>query len=140
MEINIQSDKKLIESDMPWYSKPSTSSSGNPSCKKNLWVIQCECSTAISQRPSFLSKSPTTLHQESLLLSGNESSKKTRSTSTTSSHHSTILSLTKREQAAWVTWKSLLASLNLRNISPLLLNGPQLGGKPLEPLPSLSPP
>ena len=24
---------------MPWYSKPLTSSSGNPSCEKNLWVI-----------------------------------------------------------------------------------------------------
>ena len=97
----------------------------------------CEPTTGTSQRLNSSLKSPQTRQLVSLRPSGNESSKEKQSTSTRSSRHSTMLSLMKRERAAWETRKYLLGSLNPGNGSRLLLNGPQLGGE--LPRPSDSP-
>ena len=98
----------------------------------------CESLIETSPQQNSLSKSPTIHLQGSPPLNGNASSKVTPSTSTKSSRRSTILSLMKREQAAWATRRSLLGSLNRRNESPLLLNGLQPGEKRLKQLHSPS--
>ena len=72
----------------------------------------CESLIETSQQRNSSSKLPTIRLQGSPPLNGNASSKVTPSTSTKSSRRSTILSLMKREQAAWVKRKFLLASLN----------------------------
>ena len=98
-----------------------------------------EPSIEMSPKPNSSSRLHTTLPQESPHLNESVSLKKMPSTSIKSSHHSTILSLMKREQAAWVKWKSLLESLNQRNIFPQLQNGLPPGEKPQKLLPLPSP-
>jgi hypothetical protein len=64
-------------------------------------------------------------------LNGNKFSKEMPSTLTRSSHHSTMLSLMKREQVTWETWKLYLESLRVKNKSLLHQNG-LLHGKKLQ--------
>ena len=68
-------------------------------------------------------------------LNGNASSKEMPSISTKYSHRSTILSLMKREQAAWAKRKSALESLSQRKRYKRQPNGPQPGDEPPRPLP-----
>ena len=136
-ETNVLNDKNLSNQTCLGTENLPMSPLATPVAQKP--VGYCESSIAMSPMPNSSSKSLTTPHQGFPPRNGNESSKETQLTSTKFSHHSTILSLMKREQAAWVTRKSLLASLNRRNEFPLLLNGPQHGEKLPKQLPSLSP-
>ena len=99
-----------------------------------------EPTTGTFPKLSSMSKSPPTHQLEFPLHSGNLSSKEKQLISTKSSRHSTMLSLMKREWATWETWKSLLESLNPRNVSPPLPNGLPCGeGRPEQSdLPSLT--
>ena len=98
-----------------------------------------EPSTKTSQRRNSSSRLPRTLPPESLLRNGKESSRESPSISTTSSRHSTMLSLTRRAQAALDEQRSLLESLNRRNGFQLRPNGQQLGERLQRQYPSLSP-
>ena len=89
-----------------------------------------EPTTRTSQKLSSSLKSLPTHQLVSLPPSGNKSSREKQSTSTRSLHRSTMLSLMKRERAAWETWKYLLGSLNPGSGLQLLPSGPQLGEEP----------
>ena len=102
-------------------------------------VGYCDHTTEMFPGPSSSSNLLQTVQQESLPLSGNESSKETPLTSTKSSRRSTMLSLMKRERAAWEKRKSALVSLSQRKRSIQPQSGHLLGDEHPKQSLSLSP-
>ena len=100
-------------------------------------VGYCDLTTKTYPEPNSSSNLLPTAQAGFLPPSGSEFSKETPSTSTKSSRRSIMLSLMKRERAAWEKRKSALVSLSRRKRSAPLQSGPQPGD--VHPKPLLSP-
>ena len=116
---------------------PSQPSLAVPVAKKP--VGYCDHTTETFPELSSSSNLLPTVLPESLPPNGNASSKETQSTSIKSSRRSTMLSLMKRERAAWEKRKSALVSLNQRKRFEPQQNGLPHGGEHLKQSALLSP-